>query len=1053
MRKSLFLSVLGVLFSLFAAAQTRTVTGSVLSGDDKSPLPGVNVTVQGTTRGTQTDANGTYKIQVGDEATLVFSFVGYKAQTVAVGNRSVVDVSLESDAATLNEVVVTALGVVRQQKELGSATDVVKADKLIQAKAANVAQALSGKVAGLQINTINNSVNPSTRVVLRGNRSLLGNNQALVVIDGTQVPQDAINFLNPNDIESVTVLKGANAAAVYGSEASNGALIITTKKGSAGAPRVTIQNTTNFESISFLPKLNERFGAGTEAYSRDYIPFENQSYGPEFDGSEVEMGQHLEDGTVAKGPYSLAKNGKRNAFDVGVSRQTDISLSAGDERSTFYISLQDLKTTGIVPGDDYRRTGGRFNASRQYGKFRGGFNLDYRIGNFEGTSGGFYNNILNTPANINLTDYRNWQPFRLADGTLNPANPNNYFNDYFQNPYFDKDINRQARRDNYLTGNFELQYTPVKWLNILYRLGTANQSYETKVTSAKYTFSPYAKQHVYRAKDLAGSVSDNIARISRLQQDFFITTDNKFGDFTSKVIVGSAITERSGRAVNSGANALVIPDLYNVSNRVGEPNAGEAMAQERLIGVYGDASFGYKDFLFLHVSGRNDWSSVLAKENRSFFYPGADLSFVLTDAIPALQNNNILNSAKVRVAATKVGQINLQGPFGFNAYQLETTFNPGAGFPYGSLAGYSLGNTANNPNIQPEFITSYEVGGEFSLLNDRINLDLSYYTQQNTNQTVGIDVSTSTGFSRAVINTGRLDNKGFEIDLKTTPLRLANGLRWDVGINYSQVNTKVVEITPGLNEINLSLNYGVVNSSLYQVFAVTGQQYPVLKVVGYERERNAEGNMIPGGRVVVDPATGYPLKAAELINLGRTNPRDRLGVNTSLKYKGFGFNALAEYRGGNVVAHGLAETMWFTGASYATTVYGRERFIFPNSVVKNADGSYTTNNSIAVKDGGLGAWDSQLRNYGENFVTSGAFWKLRELAFTYEVPRALLAKTRAIKNATIGVVGRNLLTLLPKENIYTDPEFNNSTSNAVGVNATYITPPTRTYGFTVQVGF
>lgn len=1042
-----------MMVSASALAQSRTITGKVTSSDDGSPIPGVSVVIKGTTRGTTTDANGSYQISANDNATVTFSYVGYQPQTVVVGNRSVLNITLGVDASTLNEVVVTALGVARQQKELGSATDVVKSDKLVQAKAVNISQALSGKVAGLQINTVNNGVNPANRVVLRGNRSLLGNNQALIVIDGTQAPSDALNFLNPNDIENVSILKGANAAALYGSEASNGALIITTKKGSAGAPKISLQNTTWAESISFMPKLNERFGAGTEAYSRVYIPFENQSYGPEFNGQTYDIGQTLEDGTIQKALYSNSPNSKRNAYDVGGTTQTDLSLSSGDERGTFYISLQNLKTKGILPGDSYSRTGGRFNATRQYGKFRGAFNIDYRVGNFEGTTSNFYNNVLNTAANIPLTNFRNWQPLKLADGTLNPANPNNYFNDYFQNPYFEKDNNRQNRLDYYLTGNFQLDYQAAPWINFTYRAGINNQSYESKAFGGKYTFSAYAKQHIYRAKDIPGGVTDFMGSFRRLNQDFFLNAKKNLGPISANLIAGVNLQEREGRFIQTSASALVIPELYNVSNRVGEPGVSQSNAKSRLLGAYGDLTLGFKDYLFVHVTGRNDWSSVLAPQSRSFFYPGADISFVVSDAIPSIKNGNFLSSAKIRASATKVGQISLGGPFGTGAYQLETIFSPGGGFPYGGLAGYTLGNTANNPNIQPEFVTSYEIGGEFSFLNDRVGLDLSYYTQKNTNQTVRIDVSTATGYNGATINTGRLDNSGFEVDLKTTPVRLSNGFRWDLNVNYSRINTQVVDIAEGLDEINLSSYYGAVNSSLYQIFAVKGQPFPVIKVVGYERERDSKGALIPGGRVVVDPASGYPLKAGELINMGQTNPPDRLGINTAFKFKGFTLAGTAEYRGGNVIGHGLAETMWFTGSAYATTVYGRERFVFPNSVTKNADGTYTPNTSIAVRDGGLGAWDSNLRNFGENFVTSGAFWKLRELSLTYELPQTILQRTRFLKSASVGLVGRNLVTLLPKDNIYTDPEFNNTTSNAVGVNATGITPPTRTYGFTVQVGF
>lgn len=1066
MRKILLATVM-LLCALMpsAWAQDRQVTGKVTAAEDGSPLPGVNVAIKGTTRGATTDANGTYRISVGPNATLIFSAIGFMRQEIAAGNQSTIDLTLETDASQLEEVVVTALGVSRQRESLSYNAESIGSDKINQARAPGLANSLSGKVAGLQINTISNGVNPATRIQLRGNRSMTGNNQALVVIDGVQVPNDAINYLNPNDVENVTVLKGANAAALYGSDASNGALVITTKKGSAGAPRVTYTNSTMVDQVSFMPKFNNTFGPGTENFSRTYIPIENQQYGPAFTngpvtlidehgdyvtvpGTSVPIGRELEDGSQFSAPYRAIENNRRNAYDNGLTMQNDLSLSTGDEKSTFYVSVQDVRTKGIVVNDSYRRTGARMNATREYGKFKSSFGVDYRVGNRNTTTANFYNQVLNTAANYDFDSFRNWRPFTLPDGSLNPANPNNYFNDYFSNPYFEVDNNREKRIDRYFQGQLTLELQATKWLNFLYRIGVTNQQYEGQSYSAKYTFSNFAKASgKYNARDIAGSSSDYNANISRINQDFFATIDNRFGSVTSNLLIGTNVQERSVRSLGVSANALVLPDLYTVSNRVGEPGANQGSSLERRLGIYANWELGYKDFLYLNLSGRNDWSSLLSKNNRSYFYPGAGLSFVLTKAIPALRDNPTLTSARLRLSATQVGNIAI------NPYQLTTPFNVGGGFPFGSLPGYTQGNTFNNPDIQPEFINSLEVGGEFGLFNDRITLDLSYYSQESRNQTIQIDISQATGYNRATVNAGTVSNSGLEVDLKMTPIRSTSGLRWDVGINYSLVDTKVKEIYEGLNQINLSSYFGAVNSSLYQVFAIRGQQFPSIQIVDYQRAAyDAEGN-VTDNRVVVDPNTGYPLKAANLRYVGQTVPRHRLGLNTTVAYKGFRLSGTAEYRGGNYVAHGLAETMWFTGSAYATTAYGRERFVFPNSVTKGADGTITPNTNITVKDGGLGTWDSQLRNYGTNFVTSGAFWKLRELALTYEVSPSFLRRSRFVKTATVGLVGRNLLTLLPKENIYTDPEFNNTTSNAIGVNATFITPPTRSYGFTVSLGF
>ncbi len=498
--------------------------------------------------------------------------------------------------------------------------------------------------------------------------------------------------------------------------------------------------------------------------------------------------------------------------------------------------------------------------------------------------------------------------------------------------------------------------------------------------------------------------------------------------------------EERKKGVSASASQLVLPGVYNISNRIGETSGGESLSLARVVGYYGDLTLGYNDYLFLHVSGRNDSYSVLSKTNRSFFYPGADVSFVATDAIPSLKDNRILSYAKFTASATKVGNVNV------DPYQLQTVFSTGAGFPYGSTAGFSVGDTYNDPSLKPEFTTSYEVGGDFAFLDHRVSLELAYYTQETTNQTVSIDIAGSTGFSRARVNAGSMRNKGFEASLKVTPVSTPSGFKWDIGATYANQSSTVTSLYGDLQNINISNLYGLTSdASLGQIFAQVGAQYPIIKVVAYQRD--------PQGRVVIDPSNGYPLKAADLKTMGQANPKHKLSLNTSLHYKGFTLNALGEYRGGYVVYHGIASTMWFTGVAEATAAYDRERFVFPNSSYLADDGSYVANTSIATKDGGLGAWDTNLRTVGENFVTSGEFWKLRELSLSYSFPKALLSGTKYIKAATVGLVGRNLFIWVPKENKYSDPELSVSTTNAQGLNATTNTPSTRTYGFNVTLTF
>jgi TonB-linked SusC/RagA family outer membrane protein len=1037
-------------------AQGRTVTG-VITDNANAPMPGVNITVKGTTNGTISDANGKYSIVADPGNTLVFSFIGFVSQEITVGNRSAINVSLTMDNQQLTEVVVTAGGIERQAKTLGYSTTNVRTEELNVAKALNPATGLSGKVAGLQISTVNNGVNPSTRVVLRGNRSILGNNQALIVVDGVQSQQEVLEYLNPNDIESVTVLKGANAAALYGNDASNGVLMITTKKGRNAQLKVTVSSTTQLESVSYMPKFQNRFGAGTEAYSRVYIPFENQSYGPEFDGKEVDLGKTLEDGAIQKGIYSAKPNAKRGIWDTGLTTQNDISLSGGNEKAGFYASVQDVNVKGVVPRDAYRRTGGRFNANTELGKFKASFNVSYAQATTNKTNSNFYFTALNTAANIDLSQYRNWQNFRNPDGSLNYGNPNNYFNDYFENPWFELDNQRSLLQNNNLIGTTQVDFKATSWATVTYRIGVTNRTFFSKNSEDIFKFRQYASSStgagISRAVDNNGNVNDYSGFYTDIVQDIFATVNKKIGeDFSVLFILGSNIKQQSSKYQYTEATALVVPGLFNVGNRTGEPVVTEVNSRTRLLGFYGDLTLGFRDFLFVHASGRRDASSLLSKDNRAFFYPGLDVSFVVTEAFPALKTGKYLDFLKITGAVSRVGTINVA------PYALETTFPRGAGFPYGSTPGYSVGNTLALPGLKPEFTNSAEIGLEAGFL-DRLNIELAYYKQRTTDQTLIGAVSRASGFSNSIVNLGETTNNGFEVTLRGDIIKMSSGFKWSANINYTKVNNRVTDLP---NDIDLSTFYnsfqnqpnrfgsGGTNSTRTEtqarVFAIAGQPYPVLKVAAYERDPAT-------GKVVVDATTGYPVRAADLKIAGQTTPTDRLGLSTSFSYKGLTLSGLAEYRGGNVTFNGIGTDMVFTGVGKITEAYGRERFVFPNSVIKNADGTYRENTDVAVKDGGLGFWDANFRNYGENFVTSGAFWKLREVSLRYDFPQALLSKTRFIKNASIGLVGRNLLMFLPKENLYNDPEFSQNNGNAVGITNSFNTPSTRTYGFNLTVSF
>lgn len=1027
----LFVSALTVL------AQEKVFTGKVISATDGSPLPGVNVILKGTGIGSVTNADGSFSISVPQSgAVLMFSFIGLKAQEVDVTGKASMDVRMEDDATQLSEVVVTGLGWQQESRTLGYAVAKVEKELINQANAMNVFTGLSGKVAGLQIRTTNNGINPATRVTLRGNRSLTGNNQALVVLDGIVVPNNTLNSINNNDIENVTILKGASAAAIYGSDATNGVLLITLKKGTQKTPEISFSHTTQFEKLAYMPKFQSGWGPGTNPYSRGYISFENQSYGPKFDGSQVTLGKPLEDGSIQTDTYSARPDSKSDVWNTGVLNQNWLGFSAGDDDSRFDMSLQDVQQTGIVPRDEYRRTGGRLSASQKVGKFQGSFNMIYtNITTSQNASPiSFYWDVVNHGVNTDFKKYRNWRNFQNADGSLNFGNPNNYFNDYYENPYVGIDMYRINNKASELTGNVQVDYKPTDWLNVTYRAGLTNNLAYGKTTTEKFDFRDYAAATRYFARaDIPGAVADFSTNFRRVQSDIIATIAKSFGKFDLQFITGTQVIDEAGKFINVATTNLVVPEVYNIANRTGEVQAFEGINNVRKVGMFGDLTMTYNDIITLHFAGRRDQTSLLAKGNNVYFYPAVDMAFIASDAIPALKDNNVLDFLKLSAGYAKVGQVNV------GAYALDPVFNAGPGFPYGSVPGFVMGNVTPDPNLQPEFLKNLEFSTEMRFFGERLGMTFTYYKQNASNQTVQIATSSATGYTNALINAGEMQNSGFEIELGAKVID-REGLQVGADLNYANRNTKVVSLYQGLDEVALGNN----------IFAIKGQQYPALKVDRYKRN--------PDGKVIVDPETGYPLDdQAGLTYAGQTEPKHVFGITPYVKYKRFALSVTAEYRAGAVVWHGAGENMTFTGVAKITGTYDRERFIFPNSVleVTGNDGavSYADNTSVAVEDGGVGFWDNHFDTVSENFVTSASFWKIREVSLSYKFPQELLGSTKFIKKASIALVGRNLVTLLPKSNLYTDPEFNVGNGNAIGFNNIGINPPTRFYGATLDLTF
>jgi TonB-linked SusC/RagA family outer membrane protein len=1039
-------------------AQTKVITGTVTSAvQGEGAIPGVTVQVQGTTIGTASDANGKYTLNVpADAKTLVFTYIGYKKLEVEIAGRSVVDAVMESETLGLSEVVVTAFGIKRASKELGVATAQVSDKTLTQAGVSNVVNGLTGKVSGLQINTVNNGVNPDTRITLRGNRHFLASNQALIVLDGVPISSDFLNSINPNDIENVNILKGASAAALYGNDASNGVLVITTKRGSqGGTPVVKISNTTTFETVSYMPKMQQRFGSGSGEDTVGYLPnytfwlgpdrntdpytsYENQQYGPEFNGQMVILGGVLTDGSYQMVPYSMVKDQKKNFFQTGVSSQNDISYSVGDDKNGFYLSLQDVSRTGTVPKDKNRRTGIRATGSRTTGIFHAEYSIGYTQTNtntsgleyFQGRP--VYWNVLNTPGEVNFQNYKDVDNNKFA-------NWNGYFNAYYPNPYWQLEYSRYiTRRDNVL-GSALVSVAPAKWLDLSYRIGLIYDATNQNYFRDGVTYNDYMKTDPWQAGSMGagspfqGNAYQYNANSFILTGDFLMSLNHKFGDITTKLVLGNSTYHNTYNYLYIGNGSIVIPFLYNVTNRLGEPVANQTQQERASVGVFGDLQLGYKDFVFVHASARNDWDSRLTKENRSFFYPGVDASIVLSEAIPALKGNSFLSYAKIRGGYSKTGQISLT-----NWYATLPAFGTGSGFPFGANAGFLLSQTLSNPLIKPETTYEKEIGLELSFLKNRYHLEVNAYRSNTKDQTIPATISYATGYSSAYINAGELQTQGIETDLKFTPLLNLGPVDWNMTLTYTYQTSKVLSIMPGMNELFI----GDVS------YAIVGQQFPMIKVTDVKRD--------PAGHIIVDPLTGYPVKDPALKSVGHGNPNHLIGITSTWTWKGLSLNVVADYRSGNVIDNAVGGSLDFTGSSWHSAQNGRQNFIIPGSVINTgtaANPVYVPNTDVITKNAARPFWvSSDYVAVGRTYVTSAAFWKIREIALTYDLPVKSLFGG-AVKGAQIGVVGRNLFMFRPVTNMWTDPEFNVGTGNSVGYTNEYQTPATRIYGFSVKLTF
>ncbi len=927
----------------------------------------------------------------------------------------------------IDEVVVTALGIKRKPKELSYSVSSVKEGDLTATNSTNTATAMVGKVSGLQINVVNNGVSPDTRVVLRGNRSLLGNNQALIVVDGFPAPRGVLDRINPDDIQEVTILKGANASALYGSEAANGVMVITTKRGK-GRMNVNLTSSVELESVAYMPEFQDQFGVGGFPDGTLY-PLENVNWGPRYDGRMVEASETYANGDVWMIPFTPIKDNHKSFYDDALSYRNGVSISSGTDDSKFLFSVDFLDKAGVVPKDQYNRTNVRLNAGKKLGKFEINSNFSFFssktdvVADAAGRQGRpLYWNIINTPLHIPITQMKNWR-----DGYYT-RNEVSYYR-FYENPYFIVDTQRARSKFNEFTFIGDAKYDFTDWISSVLRVGYTSSNGVSKTNLGAYKYALHVPHPYSEMDEYGASTSDAMSNFTRLNTDFIVTIDKDLTDkLNLKANLGTSARVDNSNSINVGGSNLIIPDFWNVSTRTGELTGGQSSYDYRKIGAFGDVTLGFGDWLFINGSARNDWSSALSMTDNSFFYPGGGVSIILSQLAPGMVSPKGITYLKFSANLTKSGN----DPA---AYANTSIFGSQSGFPYGSIAGLGQSNRDVAANLRPEFTTSKEAGLEFGFFRNRLTGNVTVYQTNTVDQIIPINISSASGATSFMTNVGEVENKGLEFDLNADIVKTSD-FRWNLATNFSTYQSKVVSLADGVDELSIG-GYASAN-----IVARVGEAYPQIKTTAYERD--------PQGRVIVG-ANGDPIQATDMAVQGKTTPDFIVGLNTTIDFKRFKLYASADYREGGVFFNNLVDAMEFTGLTQHSATAGRQPFVFPNSSYMDGSGNYVANTDRLTSGGGNAFWD-KYNEVKENYVFDASYIKIREISLSYDFDKNWISSS-GLSGLSIGIYTRNPFTFRPKANVYTDPEFNYSTGNVIGIGDQRQGPPTRILGFKLTANF
>ena len=1071
----LFISMLLMATGINTFAQDRQISGIVTSSEDNSPLPGVNIAVRGTNRGTTTGADGSYKISVDRQSTLVFSFVGFSQQTVNVADRTTVNIALQSEVGALEEVVVTALGQSRDKKALGFSSQSVSEEKLNNARNTNVADALTGKVAGIQVFGQSGAKFGTPTIRIRGINSLTGADP-LYVVDGT--PTD-INYVNMDDVESINVLKGASASALYGNRASQGVIIITTKKGTKqDGIGLDFNHSTVFDQVSLLPTYQNEYGGG---YAQGFDKFKfnpaihpaawsafngqntidysaDESWGPKMDGtlyrpwyswipSDPDFGKQV--------PFSPNPNNVRDFFNTGLSINNNIAFSKKGEGYSFRVSYTNIYGESIVPNSNQKRDYLSVKVQNSLTK-KLSMNLNLNYAN---------ERTLNRPAdgysgsNQTVGQFNQWfqrqldmtqlKTFRNPDGTYrswNITGPENTTPLYWDNPYTEVNVNNNNFRNDKIFGDIGLSYKLTDFLSVgvIARKDLNNYNFNSNIASGTKRVANFALASVL-------SIEDNYEGIMNF--------DKTFGEITVKALAGGNLRRNSLNYIaESTSGGLATPELYNIGNSVGRPNVANSDSKSEVRSIYGSASVDYKNLVFLEVTARNDWSSTLPKANNSYFYPSASLSLIFTELTG---NTGALSFGKIRGAVAQVGS-------DIGAYQITPVF--GAGNPVGTNPTQALPVRLPNTNLKPGISTSYEGGIDLKFFKNRLSLELTAYSTDNKNQILPLTVPSSSGYTSALVNAGNIRSSGVELHLNAMAFKTKD-FSWEIDLNLDRNRSKVIELADNLKAYRLDNigqsigNQGLTSSpfsgvpifggSTLNLVAREGSDWGVIvgRKIRTFQAKDAAGLNIDNpsnGKRMVDAEGFYLYDNGK--DIASILPDFKGGMFNTFRYKDFSLKVMFDFVVGGKF---YSTTRMFnagSGLSVQTTGLNdkgnpvrddpaKGGGVLLSDAVK-ADGAP---NDIYVDAQTL--YETKLFDLNEYWTYDKTYVKMREINFGYNLPKSFLSKT-PFRMATIALLVRNPFLMYSKVGGGIDPSETQSLWGEGGQ-----LPPTRSYGVNLKFSF